>query len=341
MSPDPHSVTNSGIDRAPAIGIVVIGRNEGQRLVACLHSVAGKGATIVYVDSGSSDDSVAQAKALGADVVLLATDTPFTAARARNSGFRRLLEVAPDVRFVQFVDGDCVVADGWIAFAAAFLSNNKDAAIACGRRQELRPEDSIYNRLCDFEWNTPVGEAEACGGDFLVRPDAFQSVEGFDDRMIAGEEPELCYRLRRKGWRIHRLDHAMTYHDAAITRFSQWVKRNTRAGYAYAARAALHFSAGDRYCMKENVRIFFWAFVLPAAALLLTFAVSAWFLLAFLAYPAQVARLVLKFDRRYRTQGWKRYCAAVVLCKWPEFGGQVLFATRALRGRKQQIIEYK
>ena len=79
----------------------------------------------------------------------------------------------------------------------------------------MHPEASVYNRLCDFEWDTPVGDAEACGGDFLARAAAFGSVGGFDERMIAGEEPELCYRLRRGGWRIHRADHAMTLHDAA------------------------------------------------------------------------------------------------------------------------------
>jgi GT2 family glycosyltransferase len=322
------------------LGIVLIGRNEGERLVACLRSVAGRGA-VVYVDSGSTDGSAERAKSLGAEVVLLSTDTPFTAARARNAGFRRLLEIQPDVRLVQFVDGDCTVAEGWIEFAAGFLAKDDKVAIVCGRRQERHPEASIYNRLCDFEWDTPIGDAEACGGDFLSRVDAFGSVGGFDDRMIAGEEPELCYRLKRDGWRIHRADHAMTYHDAAITRFSQWTKRTARAGYAYAARAARHFGTGDRYCVKENVRIFFWAFLFPAATLLLAVTVSAWFLLLLLAYPAQLARLLWHFDPRRRTPGWKRYCAFLLLSKWPEFYGQLLFAARALRSGEQKIIEYK
>jgi GT2 family glycosyltransferase len=323
-----------------SVGIVLIGRNEGERLVACLRSVAG-GGPVVYVDSGSSDGSAERAKSLGAEVVLLATDRPFTAARARNAGFRRLLEIHPEARLVQFVDGDCTVADGWIDFAAEFLTLDDKVAIVCGRRKERHPEASIYNRLCDFEWDTPIGDAEACGGDFLARVDAFVSVGGFDDGMIAGEEPELCYRLRRNGWRILRADHAMTYHDAAITRLSQWVKRSARAGYAYAARAARHRGTGDRYCVKENARIFFWAFLFPAATLLLAITVSAWFLLLLLAYPAQLARLLLHFDARRRTPGWRRYCAFLILSKWPEFYGQLLFAVRTLRSRDQTIIEYK
>jgi GT2 family glycosyltransferase len=324
----------------PLVGIVVIGRNEGDRLVSCLRSVAGKG-VVVYVDSGSSDGSVERAKSLGADVMLLSRDRPFTAARARNLGFRRLLEILPDVRLVQFVDGDCTVADGWLKFAADFLTNHSDVAIVCGRRQERYPEASIYNRLCDFEWDTPIGETKACGGDFLARVDAFRSIDGFAEQLIAGEEPELCYRLRRSGWRIHRADHAMTLHDAAMTRFAQWVKRTARAGYAYAAGCALHFRTGDRYGVKENVRILLWGFLLPATSLLLSLFISGWFLLCFLTYPLQLARLLWRFDRRRRVSGWKRYCVFLVLSKWPEFSGQVLFAARSLRGRDQRIIEYK
>ncbi len=341
MSRHSHLIEKVGVAGAPIVGIVIIGRNEGQRLVACLESVARKGCAIVYVDSGSSDSSISRAQSLGAQVVQLSMDEPFTAARARNAGFRRLLEIMPDGRLVQFVDGDCVVADGWIEFAASFLEKNEDTAIVCGRRKEINPDASIYNRLCDFEWNTPIGEVEACGGDFLARVDAFRNVGGFAEHMIAGEEPELCYRLRRSGWRVHRIDHAMTYHDAAMTRFSQWLKRTARAGYAYAARAALHFKAGDRYCLKENARIFFWAFVLPVATLALSLSLSAWFALLLLAYPLQLVRLLASFEASRRETGWRRYCMFLVLSKWPEFGGQVLFAARVLRGQTQTIIEYK
>ena len=97
-----------------AIGVVAIGRNEGERLRRCLESLDGHGLTVVYVDSGSTDDSVALARSLSIEVVDLDMSTPFTAARARNAGFERLLQIDPGVRFVQFLDGDCEVADGWL-----------------------------------------------------------------------------------------------------------------------------------------------------------------------------------------------------------------------------------
>src|SRR5947207_307333 len=60
------------------LGVVVIGRNEGDRLRTCLSAVAGRNLPVVYVDSGSTDGSVATARGLGADVVALDLTTPFT-----------------------------------------------------------------------------------------------------------------------------------------------------------------------------------------------------------------------------------------------------------------------
>src|SRR5690349_8029988 len=155
------------------VGLVAIGRNEGERLKRCLRSARPQVKELVYVDSGSSDDSVAFARSLGVHVVELDTSIPFTAARARNEGARRLREVMPDVQFVQFVDGDCELDAAWIARALAEFSERPRAAVVCGRRRERFPEASVYNRLCDIEWATPVGQAAACGGDFLARLDAF------------------------------------------------------------------------------------------------------------------------------------------------------------------------
>ena len=217
------------IPPAACIGAVAIGRNEGERLRRCLQSLRNLGHTVVYVDSGSTDHSAALAAALDCDVVILDPSRPFTAAAARNAGFSRLIEIAPGCEFVQFVDGDCEVVDGWIASASAFLTQNQDYAVACGRRRERYPENSLYNQVCDFEWNTPVGEVEACGGDALMRVDVVRGIGGFDAALIAGEEPELCSRLRKAGWRIMRLDVEMTLHDANITHLSQWWRRTMRA----------------------------------------------------------------------------------------------------------------
>lgn len=328
---------------SPCIGVVAIGRNEGARLEACLRSAVEHASAVVYVDSGSTDDSRAVARRLGAEVVELDLAIPFTAARARNAGFRRLLELYPGLEFVQFVDGDCELRPDWLPQAAAALRDDPGLAVVCGRRRERRPEASVYNRLCDLEWDTPIGEARACGGDALMRVAALAEAAGFDDRLIAGEEPELCVRLRRNGWRLRRLDVEMTLHDADLTRFKQWWRRSTRAGHAFAEGAALHGAPPERHWVRETRSNWLWGLLLPAASLVAapftsgaSLAVAAG-LYALLAY--RVRRHQLRRGRTRREAAL--YAAFTTLGKFPQALGQCRFLWNRRRGKRSRLIEYK
>lgn len=321
------------------VGIVAIGRNEGERLRKCLKSVVGQVAKVVYVDSGSTDGSVDLARALGVEVVELDMTAPFTAARARNEGFMCLREAAPELVYVQFVDGDCEVVPGWLGKAAQFLDEHTDVAVVCGRRRERFPDRSAYNMLCDIEWDTPVGEAKACGGDALMRADAFERVGKYRDGLIAGEEPELCVRLRAAGWKIWRLGEEMTLHDAAITRFGQWWKRTLRSGYAYAEGAHLHGAPPERHRVKESRRVWIWGLGIPVVTVSLAIWLGAWGLAMLLIYPAQVVRLALRGTRSMKENWWR--ALFLVLGKFPEAMGQLNFLYNRLAGKTARLIEYK
>ena len=323
----------------PDIAVIAIGRNEGQRLHDCLDSVRSRSALVVYVDSGSTDDSVAAAKARGAVVVNLDMSLPFTAARARNAGFERVKELAPDVEWVQFVDGDCKVAPEWLDTAVAFLQAHPDVVAVAGRRRERFPERSVYNWLCDLDWNQPPGAVRAFGGDVLIRAAALEQVGGYRDDLIAGEEPELCVRLRAKGWRIWRLGAEMTEHDAAMTKFSQWWKRSTRTGFAFAEGAHLHGSPPERHWVRETRSGWIWGVVIPALVLAGVLAIGPIALLGLLIYPAQVLRLSTP-----SYGSWSRritHAFFVVLGKFPQALGQLKFVVLQLLGRKSKLIEYK
>ncbi|MFC0813333.1 glycosyltransferase [Paracoccus panacisoli] len=319
---------------APArrIDAVVIGRNEGERLVRCLDSLTAAGLRrVVYVDSGSTDGSVAAAEARGAQVVLLDTAQPFTAARARNAG-AAALPAGGD--YIQFVDGDCVLDPGWIPVASAFLEAHPDVAVACGRRREIAPEASVYNRLIDREWDTPVGEARACGGDALVRRAAFEAVGGFDPTLIAGEEPEMSVRLRAAGWRVWRLDAEMTRHDAAIHRFGQWWRRARRAGHAYAEGAAMHGHRPERHNVAQTRRALGWGLGIPCAAVLGGLLIHPALLVLVLAWPAQMLRL-------WRRSGDAAQAVFLTIGKLPEALGVLEYHGKRLTGRRARLIEYK
>ena len=332
----------SGSGAAHGIGAVAIGRNEGERLRRCLESLAGEVALVVYVDSGSTDGSVALARQLGCEVIELDPSVGFTAARARNAGVDRLRARRPELRYAQLVDGDCEIAPGWLARACARLDARSELAIVCGRRRERHPEASIYNRLCDIEWDGPVGDVHACGGDAMVRLAALEGVGGFDGRLIAGEEPELCVRLRQAGWKIERLRAEMTIHDAAMTRFSQWWRRATRAGHAYAEGALLHGRAPERHGVRETRRIVFWGGALPAIALGAALPTMGLSLGLFGGYGLSAYRAYRGARSRGRTrEDALPYALFTTLGKVPELLGVIELHASRLRGARPRLIEYK
>ncbi|MEJ6396231.1 glycosyltransferase [Gymnodinialimonas sp. 2305UL16-5] len=316
-----------------SIGVVVIGRNEGERLRRCLDSLKDNVQHIVYVDSGSTDDSLDVARQAGAIVHELDMSRPFNPARARGEGFDRLM-AGPKPTYVQFVDGDCEVQPGWVPTAAAYLEAHSDVGAVCGRRRERFPDATIWNKLIDLEWDTPPGEIKACGGDSLTRADAVAAVGGFDPGVVAGEEAEMCVRLRQAGWRIWRLDEEMTLHDAAMTRFGQWWKRTRRSGHGYAEGVAIHGAPPERHKVSEMWRAVVWGLAIPAAALLGGLLISPWAFLILLAWPAQILRLIARGELPLRA-------IFMTIGKMPEATGVLEYWLKRLFRRELSMINYK
>lgn len=252
------------------------------------------------------------------------------------------MEIVPEVAYVQFVDGDCEVMPGWLEAAAAELAREPQLAIVYGRRRERHPRRSVYNRLCDLEWDTPVGPAKACGGDAMIRAAALAQVGGYDPTMIAGEEPELCVRLRQRGWRIVQLAAEMSVHDAAMTRFSQWWQRAYRAGHAYAEGAFRHGAPPERHWVRESRSIWLWGFGFPVGAVALAWHTHGWSLVALGGYGLLATRIALDCRRRGRGFGDTfLYTGFTLLGKFPQLFGQISYHARRVTGRTPQLIEYK
>ncbi|MBX3357084.1 MAG: glycosyltransferase family 2 protein [Phycisphaeraceae bacterium] len=319
------------------IGVVVIGRNEGDRLVRCIESLLGQGAPVVFADSGSTDGSAERARSLGADVVVLDSSAAHTAARGRNAGFARLKEMAAGEppEYVQFVDGDCVIDPGWLQSGAAALDADPSLAIVCGELREKDRDATVYARLLDMEWHGPVGRIDTSGGIFMVRARAFDEIGGFLVGHAAGEEPDLCARLRGAGWGIARLEASMGIHDSGMTRFSQWWRRSSRAGWSYAKACA---SGSVQRSLKGRLRLMMtgvWAIGLPLFALAVTL-FSAWvwpIVVAWVVVAALYGTLLWRIYRFRRGLGSpprdaRLYAAFCVLSKWPELCGQVRFWAR-------------
>jgi GT2 family glycosyltransferase len=333
LNPDTSTAATNGH------AVVVIGRNEGERLRLCLASVLARAALVVYVDSGSTDGSPTMATAMGAVVVPLDMSIPFTAARARNEGFREVRRRMPDLTYVQFVDGDCEVDAAWMDVAKSFLDAHTNVAAVCGRRRERFPERSVFNRLCDAEWDTPIGETKSCGGDVLMRAEALTQAGGYRDDMIAGEEPELCVRMRKLGWKVWRIDAEMTLHDAAMTRWSQWWWRTVRTGHAFAEGVALHGAPPERHRVHAYRSAWTWGVAIPLAIVVLSIVFGPLALLGLLLYPTQVLRIAAKASGPWGQRTTRAFF--LVLGKFPEAVGQIKFLWDRRSGATARIIEYK
>jgi GT2 family glycosyltransferase len=330
------------------MGMVVIGRNEGEQLKRCFQSIVGRTRQIVYVDSGSTDDSVKLARSMGIDVVELDMSIPFTAARARNEGVARLMQLCPDLEYVHTLDGDVEVIDGWFASALEVMKAHPKAAVLSGLRKERYPRASVFNRLCDIEWNKPKGYP-ACEGDAIMRVAAFKQVGGFDNKLIAGEEPELCLRYWRAGFECLRNTVPMTWHDVHLLHFSQWWKRESRTGYSYAEGAALH---GKVHYLRQSLGIWFWGVGVPVASIALACGLSimlrpmAWGLLGLLLWPMLWGLLFVRVYRGARPRAnsnWYccEYCFFNIITKYPMLAGGIRYWLRRWTGKRSELIEYR
>ena len=325
------------------VAIVAIGRNEGERLKLCLRAAMAASRTVVYVDSGSEDGSAEYARSVGCRVVELDPAQPFSAARARNEGFASVLEHDPEVDLVQFVDGDCDLVAGWLERGAAALTKRQDVGIVWGHVREIHREASVYNRLCDLEWQQQPGETRSSGGIFIVRRKVFIAAGGFRSDVIAAEDDEFCIRVRGLGWKILLLDAPMARHDMAIERFGEWWLRARRTGHAYAHVAALHGDGEERYFVRDCRKVWLWALVLPVSALIVapfTYGLS---------LAAMLALYVLQFSHIYRggkKRGWRSgdaliYAWFTVIAKFPMLEGMLEYNWRQSRGHAMTIIEYR
>jgi GT2 family glycosyltransferase len=325
-------------------GIVVIGRNEGERLLACLGSVRSLGCPVVYVDSGSSDSSLERATALCDLVLALDPKRPFSAARARNEGFRALLAARPELRSIQFLDGDCALLPGWLEAAEQAMAGDAARAIVIGSLRERHPEASAYNRLCALEWRSTPGDLSnfgALGGIMLVRAEVFARVGGFNEQVIAGEDSEFGVRVAIAGFKVTKIAVDMATHDADIQRFTQWWRRAVRGGHAIGQRFSLHGRGAMRDCARERRSVLVWGLALPATMLALAPATHGLSLLLAGGYIV-LGQRIARYRRGLGDSGAEArlYARFVVIGKFAEAWGLLKFYVNNMAGR-YRIIEYK
>jgi glycosyltransferase involved in cell wall biosynthesis len=327
--------------KKPMVSVVVIGRNEGARLLRCLNSVhccvsEGFDLELIYVDSASTDGSTDIAAKCGAKVIEVRPERP-SAALGRNAGWR----IATG-EYVLFLDGDTILQPEFISKAIREMQD-PSVAVVWGQRRELDPGQSVYIRVLDLDWIYPPGPSTFCGGDALMRRDILERLGGYDDTLIAGEEPELCRRIRKLKFEIRHIDIPMTKHDLGILSLGAYWKRAFRAGYAYSELAERFKNSNDPLWLKDSRRN-----LLHGTFLLL----SPLFLIAFMqSAELTVAMIVGGIFFLLRTSmrcAWKTSDRATLFLysihshfqQIPIFFGQISHRLDSRRGFRRGLIEY-
>jgi GT2 family glycosyltransferase len=321
------------------VGVVVIGRNEGERLRLCLQSLAGW--KMVYVDSGSRDNSVQLAREMGIEAIELDPSRPFTAARGRSEGFQYLTRRYDGISYIQFVDGDCEVAGGWMVKALEILDKKKDVAVVCGRVRERYPDASFYNYLQDLDWNDPMGKVSSSGGIAMMRVNALLQVGGWREDLIAGEEPDLCYRLRQTGWTIERVPDMMVYHDSAMTCFSEWWRRCRRTGYAYGLGFLTGGSYPGAFRLRKIASMLFWSLIIPLMAVAYLVSSQIWIAAGIIVLISLSLLRSIVNEQRHR-QSWREslvYSLTCFVAKTPQTVGLIQLFVDYMRGMRRGLIE--
>ncbi len=334
------------------LSVVIIGRNEGQRLETCIRSVQAvhHATEIIYVDSASTDGSAERAMKLGAKVLTVYPEYP-AAAIGRNAGWQAA--IAP---FILFLDGDTILNPDFISVALENLADPQ-IAVVWGHRREINPQASIYQRVLDLDWVYPPGISTFCGGDALMRRTVLEEVGGYDAQLIAGEEPELCQRMRAKGYIILHIDQAMTLHDLAITRSSQYWKRAVRAGHAYAEISNLLRQRAQNLPPEERKQPILWQReslknLLHANFLIDIFSIGILGSVIFTSMMPVIICIIIFIGLSLRS-AWKvRWKSNNLLSLFlyglhsqfqqiPIFIGQLQYHYHHLLGKRRQLIEYK
>lgn len=247
------------------VGIIVIARNEGEHLRRCLASLPQDGwVKALYVDSGSTDGSVELARDLEVAVHQLDPARPFSPARGRREGAEILLKKHPELEFIQFIDGDCELAAGWLETSVHHFADHPKIAILCGHLEEREPERSVYNWLSARQWERPTGPISSCGGIFMIRRAVYLDVGGFKAELVTKEEEDLCDRVMAAGHQVVRLDGAMARHDSGLHRFGQWWQRAIWGGFGAGVQWSQDGSANWVATFRQY---FFWPLAVPLVAL--------------------------------------------------------------------------
>lgn len=197
----------------PEVSVVVIGRNESRNLPDTFKAIMQmdyprEKIELIFVDNNSTDNSVEIAKTFTDKVFVERADWPVSGL-ARNRG---LLEASHEI--IHFIDGDISITKDYLRRAVEKIQR-PDVDAVTGYFREKYPE-KFFNRILDIRRDDIVHEERYCestngGGTYLKSK--LRAVNGYDERILKGQESELGMRFRNNGNKILFIDVVQGYHN--------------------------------------------------------------------------------------------------------------------------------
>jgi GT2 family glycosyltransferase len=235
---------------SPLVYIIVLNWNRPALTIDCLESLRKldyPNHRILVVDNGSSDDSVAQIIGVFPNVQILQTGTNLGFGAGNNRGIRFALERGAE--YVWLLNNDThVFPEALTHLIAKAQQDPAYGAVGSVLLHSLDPErvqawgggtiNFFLGRSRHFQHPSPLGStAFLTAASLLVRADAMRAVNFFDDKFfLYWEDADLCYRIRKAGYRLAVAADAKLIHLESAT-----VTMNSSLQLYHSARSSVRF----------------------------------------------------------------------------------------------------
>ena len=234
----------------PTVSVVVCTRNGARTLRDCLEGLRGieyPNYEVIVVDDGSTDASAAIAQEYCCRLVRTENRG---LSNARNTGIQ-----AAQGEIVAFTDDDARPDPHWLKYLAEALRRGSD--VAAGGPNIVPPTDGWIAQCVAASPGGPAHvlltdrEAEHIPGcNMALRKSALEAIHGFDPRFrTAGDDVDVCWRLRDNGGRLGFHAGAMVWHHRRGSVRTYW---RQQVGYGR-AEALLEEKWPERYNAMGHV----------------------------------------------------------------------------------------
>jgi len=226
---------------------------------------------------------------------------PSTPGAHRNQGAR-----GATTPYLLFADDDVVLQEGFVNRAIALLDHEADVVAAGGRIHERQWRDgTLVREVPDLHRSGRGGPVDMLAAAWIVRRSAFESECGFDPRLPAEEDVELCLRLADAGGRIVALDTLAAYHDCTPRPSLAEIRRRWSSGLFAGQGILLRQSWGTpafgRHLVRQRLYLGTLAFALLGIPLALLIPFE----------PAPFATWLVIALGTWATMAWKKESVAL------------------------------